>query len=279
MLFGPLHVSLIKDMPNPPVKYPKARRSPSKPPVRKDEGNGGFPAPGNDQNWKGMAMVCLLLVGLLFLYYVVVHPNLVQQDISQEQLFNLIKTNKVESVVNEVDPSTNQHSLTGTYKKAVTPNGPEVTAAFRVPVDLQLDPDLKKEIQLAGYKGVIETKEGNNWFWPLVTSFVPILFFVGVMYFLFRQQIRMAGKSAFSFGKSKARMMTRDRNKVTFKDVAGNRRGKGRAERDRGIPARSAPVPEAGRAHPQGCAHDRASRHGKDAAGQGHCGRSRRAFL
>jgi cell division protease FtsH len=31
----------------------------------------------------------------------------------------------------------------------------------------------------------------------------------------------MAGKSAFSFGKSKARMMTRDRNKVTFKDVAG----------------------------------------------------------
>ena len=208
-------------MPTPPVKYPKARRSPTKPPVRKDEGNGGFPAPGGEQNWKGMAMVCLLLVGLLFLYYVVVHPNLVQQDITQEQLFNLIKTNKVESIVNEVDPSTNQHALTGTYKKPVTPNGPEVVAAFRVPIDLQLDPDLKKELEVAGYKGFVETKEGNNWFWPLVTSFVPILFFVGVMYFLFRQQIRMAGKSAFSFGKSKARMMTRDRNKVTFKDVAG----------------------------------------------------------
>jgi cell division protease FtsH len=41
------------------------------------------------------------------------------------------------------------------------------------------------------------------------------------MYFFFRQQIRMAGKSAFSFGKSKARILSKDKNKVTFADVAG----------------------------------------------------------
>ncbi|MEO6785459.1 MAG: ATP-dependent zinc metalloprotease FtsH, partial [Chthoniobacteraceae bacterium] len=35
------------------------------------------------------------------------------------------------------------------------------------------------------------------------------------------QQLRMAGKGAMSFGKSKAKMMARDKNKVTFKDVAG----------------------------------------------------------
>src|SRR6201999_3559308 len=60
-----------------------------------------------------------------------------------------------------------------------------------------------------------------NWVGPLVINVLPFVIFIGLMYFLFRQQIRMAGKSAFSFGKSKARMMTRDRNKVTFKDVAG----------------------------------------------------------
>jgi cell division protease FtsH len=38
---------------------------------------------------------------------------------------------------------------------------------------------------------------------------------------LFRQQIRMAGKGALNFGKSKARMLARDKNKITFKDVAG----------------------------------------------------------
>lgn len=41
------------------------------------------------------------------------------------------------------------------------------------------------------------------------------------LYFLFRQQIKMAGRGALSFGKSKAKMLNTDRNKVTFKDIAG----------------------------------------------------------
>src|SRR6266581_2982918 len=36
-----------------------------------------------------------------------------------------------------------------------------------------------------------------------------------------RQGIRMAGKGALNFGKSKARMLARDKNKITFRDVAG----------------------------------------------------------
>ena len=54
-----------------------------------------------------------------------------------------------------------------------------------------------------------------------IVSFLPIVLFLLVLYFLFRQQIRMAGKGALNFGKSKARMMARDKNKITFKDVAG----------------------------------------------------------
>ena len=166
-------------------------------------------------------MVCVLLLVVAFLYYALIHPSLAPETMKQEKLFDLIKEKKVESIVNEVDPSTNQHALTGTYKKHLTPNGPEVDAPFRVPVDFQLDPYLKSEIENAGWKQGIETQEGNNWFWPLFSGFVPVIVFVGAMWLIFRQQIRMAGKSAFSFGKSKARMMTRDRNKVTFKDVAG----------------------------------------------------------
>ena len=88
-------------------------------------------------------------------------------------------------------------------------------------MNLEFDRYLQSEIYQAGFKGTIESKSVSNVIMPLIMNFLPIVLFVGVMYFLFRQQIRMAGKSAFSFGKSKARMMTRDRNKVTFKDVAG----------------------------------------------------------
>jgi cell division protease FtsH len=42
-----------------------------------------------------------------------------------------------------------------------------------------------------------------------------------ILYFFFRSQIKMAGKGALNFGKSKARMMSKEKNRITFKDVAG----------------------------------------------------------
>ena len=42
-----------------------------------------------------------------------------------------------------------------------------------------------------------------------------------LIWFFFIRQIKMAGKGALSFGKSKARMLAKERNKTTFKDVAG----------------------------------------------------------
>src|SRR5207247_10810802 len=58
-------------------------------------------------------------------------------------------------------------------------------------------------------------------FGQALLSFGPVLFLLALLYFLLRQQIRMAGKGALNFGKSKARMLARDKNKITFKDVAG----------------------------------------------------------
>ncbi|HEU6449425.1 MAG TPA: ATP-dependent zinc metalloprotease FtsH [Verrucomicrobiae bacterium] len=51
-----------------------------------------------------------------------------------------------------------------------------------------------------------------------------LAFFAGVallFWFLLIRPIKVAGKGALSFGKSKARMLAKDRNKTTFKDVAG----------------------------------------------------------
>jgi cell division protease FtsH len=52
-------------------------------------------------------------------------------------------------------------------------------------------------------------------------TFLPFLLIIGILFFLFRQQMKSAGRGAMSFGKSKARLLTMDKNKVTFKDVAG----------------------------------------------------------
>jgi len=209
-------------MPTPPVKFPKPNRSSGKPPVRKSDGNGSAPGPGSEQNWRGLILLSVFMICALAFYYVALHQPL-QDDITQDKLFQAIRANKVESIFNEPDPTTNTRVFTGVYKRPSSPasGAPEIEVGFKVPVDLQLNPHLYDDIRAAGYKNSIETRNDTNWIWPIVNTILPIAIVLGLMYFLFRQQIRMAGKSAFSFGKSKARMMTRDRNKVTFKDVAG----------------------------------------------------------
>jgi cell division protease FtsH len=211
-------------MPTPPVKFPKAKPSSGKPPVRKGvDGNSPVPAPAGEQNWKGFLLLLMLAVAIFLFCYVTIHPGTVQEEITQARLFDLIHQGKVDEINIVPDSSSGMHMLKGKFRAPPlnAPTAPDVVHGFELPVDLEFDRYLDSEIKQAGFKGNIETKPVSNVIMPLIMNFLPIVLFVGVMYFLFRQQIRMAGKSAFSFGKSKARMMTRDRNKVTFKDVAG----------------------------------------------------------
>ncbi len=80
-----------------------------------------------------------------------------------------------------------------------------------------LDEELKNLLKMedAGYF------RNTDMLGKAIITFLPVLLIVLLLFFLFRQQMKAAGKGAMSFGKSKARMLTRDHNKVTFKDVAG----------------------------------------------------------
>jgi cell division protease FtsH len=58
----------------------------------------------------------------------------------------------------------------------------------------------------------------------LITAFwtlLPFLILGALIYFFFIRQIRSAGRGALSFGKSKARLLSKEKNKTTFKEVAG----------------------------------------------------------
>lgn len=68
---------------------------------------------------------------------------------------------------------------------------------------------------------VISQKPASTFLTDLLLGLLPFLLIIGLLYFLFARQIRMAGKGAMSFGKSRAKMLTRDDKVATFKDVAG----------------------------------------------------------
>lgn len=65
-------------------------------------------------------------------------------------------------------------------------------------------------------------EEPSSTIWTdLLFSLLPFLLIIGLLYFLFVRQLRMAGKGALSFGKSKAKLLTRENEKIVFNDVAG----------------------------------------------------------
>ncbi|MCL5960177.1 MAG: ATP-dependent zinc metalloprotease FtsH [Chloroflexi bacterium] len=75
---------------------------------------------------------------------------------------------------------------------------------------------------LLNSKGVIVRSEtpDDGLVAGILTTILPLLFFVGLI-FLMTYQSRRAQQSVFGFGKSKARLVSPDRPKVTFNDVAG----------------------------------------------------------
>jgi cell division protease FtsH len=66
---------------------------------------------------------------------------------------------------------------------------------------------------------VIPKSEGGFWQSVLIT-WLPMIFLVAIFFF-FMRQLQSGGGKAMSFGKSKAKLMNENQNKVTFADVAG----------------------------------------------------------
>ncbi|MBA2426340.1 MAG: ATP-dependent metallopeptidase FtsH/Yme1/Tma family protein [Actinobacteria bacterium] len=62
--------------------------------------------------------------------------------------------------------------------------------------------------------------QAGSFFLTVLFQFLPIIIIVGFFFFLM-QQMQGGGNRVMSFGKSKARLVTKDQPKITFQDVAG----------------------------------------------------------
>jgi cell division protease FtsH len=94
--------------------------------------------------------------------------------------------------------------------------GKTVWAVMSMQDDQLIDTLIKRNISFE----VIQAQGRSIWMSILVNT-LPILLFIGVWIYLMRQMQGGGGKGAMSFGKSKARLLNQDNNRVTFEDVAG----------------------------------------------------------
>ena len=86
-------------------------------------------------------------------------------------------------------------------------------------VDVMVTDDMPKWLREHGVK--FSFRRESPYFWQIVSSALPVLLLLGLLWFMFSRQMKGMGQGALSFGKSRAKMLSRDKNKVTFKDVAG----------------------------------------------------------
>jgi len=128
-------------------------------------------------------------------------------NLSYSEFINQVKDNQIERVLIEADGKT----ISGTYK-----NG---TSFLTYGLN---DPKLVDDLLSNNIEILTEPPAKPSLFLQILIQWFPMLLLIGVWLFFMRQmQGGSGGKGAMSFGKSKAKMMTEEQNKVTFADVAG----------------------------------------------------------
>ena len=107
--------------------------------------------------------------------------------------------------------SPNSYELQGEYNKD--------HRKFHTTIFKEAAPDLAKTLRDKAVQ--IKVKEVHSGDWVLILlNALPLLLLAGFVFFLMRQ-MQAGGNKALSFGKSRARLLSAQQKKATFKDVAG----------------------------------------------------------
>jgi cell division protease FtsH len=106
----------------------------------------------------------------------------------------------------------NGEDVTGTYKDGKETFHTSITGNY-------MDRTEVKDLTDHGVNVTIKNQQGNL-YWSALLSFAPIIVLVALFMFMMRQ-MQSGGNKAMSFGKNRARLLSMQQKKITFKDVAG----------------------------------------------------------
>jgi len=165
-------------------------------------------------NWKrsGLVYIVIIIVAIA-LFSLLVPPMEKPKEIPLSEAITMSQNNEIDKIVIDNDTLLIT-TVTGEEVKTAT-DGLTI-------VDLQ---ELGLKLPAGGY----EVKTSSGFDWGMIVNFLPLIIFGALLFFLFRRA-QGANNQAFSFGRSRARLFSVDRPKVTFDDVAGVEEAKQEAQ-------------------------------------------------
>ncbi len=154
--------------------------------------------------FKNLAVWLVIGLVLMTVFNQFNNRQVAQQSMEYSQFIEEVGKGNIAKVVIE-----------GRVLKATTTDGRKLTSY--APPDLWMVSDLLKH----GVKIEARPEEEQSFLMSIFVSWFPMLLLIGVWIFFMRQMQGGGRGGAFSFGKSKARLLDESSNTITFADVAG----------------------------------------------------------
>jgi cell division protease FtsH len=153
--------------------------------------------------YKNLSLWIVIVLMMIVLYNIFNPAQGLEKQINYTEFLTKIDKNEIIKVTIQ---SRNLHAVdaTQTHYRVYAPDDPE------------LIPTLKRNNIEIEEKPPAE----SPWF-EIIVSWLPMIILIGVWIFFMRQMQSGGGGKAMSFGKSRARLLSDDKVRVTFDDVAG----------------------------------------------------------
>ncbi len=154
-------------------------------------------------------LIWLLTLGCLLVGWRFVTMNMGQKNdkaISVTEMQSEADAGKISDIL--VDGT----DVTGKYRDGKETFHTDITPNYMDRAEVQ-------DLDSHGVNVTIKSQQGNV-YWNALLSFAPILVLVALFMFMMRQ-MQSGGNKALSFGKNRARLLSMQQKKITFKDVAG----------------------------------------------------------
>ena len=157
-----------------------------------------------NQFYKNLALWLVIGMIMIAVFNILTQPLNSQSEVIFSEFMNEVESGKITEVTIQGDRINGKY-LDGSSFQTMTPSK---------------DQDLIRILREKGVRIVVVAPEQTSWYMNILISWFPMILLLGIWIF-FMRQMQAGGGKAMSFGKSKARLMNEDKNKITFKDVAG----------------------------------------------------------
>jgi cell division protease FtsH len=153
--------------------------------------------------YKNLALWLVITLMMIMLYNLFNQQHLAEQTISYSEFLSMVEGERVAEVVIQGQ----ELYITDTNHQRFKIYAPQ-------------DPDLISTLRKRGVTISAKPPAESPWYMNILVSWFPMIVLIGVWIF-FMRQMQSGGGKALSFGKSRARLMSDNQEKVTFADVAG----------------------------------------------------------